>query len=119
RDARGVDVGVALELAREMALVVARAQQEPPARVDELAGGLGERPDARVERDQLLAQRAHALPELVLGRVAADAVAALEPLQREADAREAMLELLFLRHQRRDLGLLLLERLERLELVLE
>src|SRR5690606_26713280 len=54
---RSVDVGVALELAREVALVVACAQQQAPVAARQLAGLTGQRRDRRVEGDELLAQR--------------------------------------------------------------
>ena len=48
-----VDIGIALDLPGEVALVVAGAGKQAPAGIGQFATGLGEGADFRVERQEL------------------------------------------------------------------
>ncbi len=118
-DAPGVNVGVALHLSREEALVLAGAHEGPPVLVHELARGLGKGGDVLVEGGETRAEGRHLLFE-GLGLVAVRlAVALVQALTLQALRRELRLQLLLLLHQPRETGLCVGERPERLDLLLQ
>mmetsp|Transcript_14546 Transcript_14546/g.58058 ORF Transcript_14546/g.58058 Transcript_14546/m.58058 type:complete len:363 (-) Transcript_14546:1129-2217(-) len=81
RDARGVDVGVLLDLALEVALVVvARSRQEAPVPIEGVALVVDDGPDAVVEVGHLAHEVGHVAPTQVRRAVVDDQRVGVEPV---------------------------------------